>query len=381
MMEQAPDGAGVLFEPCTVAGLELPSRVAMAPMTRSRSAGGVPTDDVATYYARRAEQGVGLIVTEGAWVPHPGAADTAEVPRAYGDDALAGWATVADRVHAAGAKILMQLWHVGLVIKAKTPNVYFEDGTLRDVQVGPSGVIGGMRTPLEVKAPSMTQADIDAVVSAYAEAAVNAQSVGFDGIELHGGHGYLIDQFFWSETNRRTDRYGGDARARAQFGVDVVTEIKRRAGADFPVALRFSQWKLQDYKARLATTADELEQLLVPLAEAGVDLFDCSQRRFWEPEFEGSDLNLAGWAKRLTGRPTMTVGSVGLDADLGSSMGGTRGAPARVDRLVEMLEAGECDLAAVGRALVSDPSWASRMARGEFDQIRGFSVDDLAIFA
>ena len=370
----------ILFESCSVAGLDLPSRVAMAPMTRSRSAGGVPTDEVAAYYALRAEHGVGLIVTEGAWVPHPGAADTAEVPRAYGDDALVGWRTVVERVHASGAKIMLQLWHVGLVIKAKTPNVYFEDGTLREVQVGPSGVVGGMRTPLGVAAPPMSLEEIDRVIDAYATAAANAKSVGFDGIELHGGHGYLIDQFFWAETNRRTDRYGGDLGSRAQFCVEVVSEIKRRVGADFPVALRFSQWKLQDYKARLATTPAELEQMLLPLAEAGVDLFDCSQRRFWEPEFEGSDLNLAGWTKRLTGRATMTVGSIGLDADLGASMGGRRGAPASVERLVRMLEAGECDLAAVGRALVSEPAWASRMARGELAEIRGFSIDDLASF-
>lgn len=379
-MRRVPLKSDILFQPCTVAGLELPSRVAMAPMTRSRSTGGVPTEDVAAYYARRAEQGVGLIVTEGAWVPHPSAADTEDVPRAYGEEALAGWRVVADRVHAAGAKILMQLWHVGLVIKAKTPNVYAEDGTLREVQVGPSGVVGGMRTALAVRAPAMSLAQIDEVIGAYADAAVNAKSVGFDGIELHGGHGYLIDQFFWGETNRRADRYGGDIRSRTQFCVDIVTEIKRRAGADFPVALRFSQWKLQNYKARLVTTPEELEQMVVPLAEAGVDLFDCSQRRFWEPEFEGAHLNLAGWTKRLTGRPTMTVGSVGLDADLGASMGGARGEPARVDRLVEMLTAGECDLAAVGRALISEPAWAARMARGEFAEIRGFSVDDLARF-
>ena len=129
-------------------------------------------------------------------------------------------------------------------------------------------------------------------------------------------HGYLIDQFFWSPLNQRTDRYGGSPRARGQFGAEVVAECRRRVGPDFPILLRISDWKLIDYRRRLAENPQELEELLAPLVDAGVDLFDCSQRRFWEPTFAGSDLNLAGWTKKVTGVPTMTVGSVGLDCDL-----------------------------------------------------------------
>src|SRR3546814_16360730 len=105
--------------------------------------------------------------------------------------------------------------------------------------------------------------------------------------------------------------------------------------------LRWSQWKLQDYGAKLVDTPAELEEFLTPLVDAGVDIIDCSQRRFWEPGFEGSDLNLAGWSKKITGKPTMKLGSVGLNQELFATLAGETGAPARLDRLERRLERGE----------------------------------------
>src|SRR5262245_27133308 len=106
-------GTDVLFRPFSIKQLTLPNRIVMAPMTRSQSPGGVPGENVAAYYRRRAEAGVGLIMTEGTWVPHPSAGFNPRVPRFYGEDALAGWKRVADEVHAAGGRLFPQLWHVG----------------------------------------------------------------------------------------------------------------------------------------------------------------------------------------------------------------------------------------------------------------------------
>lgn len=136
-----------------------------------------------------------------------------------------------------------------------------------------------------------------------------------DGVELHGAHGYLLDQFLWAGTNRRTDAYGGDPVARTKFAAEIVAAVRETVSPDFPVIFRYSQWKQEAYDARLAQTPEELDAILTPLAAAGVDAFHASTRRYWLPEFEGSDLNLAGWTKKLTGRPTITVGSVGLDGD------------------------------------------------------------------
>jgi 2,4-dienoyl-CoA reductase-like NADH-dependent reductase (Old Yellow Enzyme family) len=225
----------------------------------------------------------------------------------------------------------------------------------------------------------MTQSDIDAAIQAYAQAARSAQEVGFDGVELHGAHGYLIDQFFWEKTNQRTDRYGGDLAARTRFATEAIREVRQLVGSGFPVALRVSQWKIGDYEAKLAKTPAELEQFLRPLADAGVDIFDCSQRRFWDAEFEGSSLNLAGWTKKLTGKPTITVGSVTLGADFAASFRTPDSvAITGIDELLDRLERREFDLVAVGRALIANPEWPAKVKAGALEDLRPFDRSVLA---
>ena len=219
--------------------------------------------------------------------------------------ALAGWTRVLSDVHDAGGKIMPQLWHVG---------TFHKPGSEPNPDAAPFGP-SGLAKPGEKIAEPPSEAEIADVVEAYASAAASARRLGFDGIELHGAHGYLIDQFFWEGTNQRTDRYGGSLAARGRFGVEVVAACRRAVGPDFPIVLRYSQWKLQDFNAKLAETPEELATFLAPLAEAGVDVFHCSTRRFWQPAFDGSDLTLAGWTKKLTGKPVIAVGSVGLDND------------------------------------------------------------------
>jgi 2,4-dienoyl-CoA reductase-like NADH-dependent reductase (Old Yellow Enzyme family) len=241
-------------------------------------------------------------------------------------------------------------------------------------------VSGGFGHPIAPTHAPMTLADIDAVIEAFATAARSAFDLGFDGVALHGAHGYIIDQFLWHRTNMRTDRYGQD---RATFAAEIVTEIRRRTAPDFPILFRFSQWKSHDYDARIAETPAALEMLLAPLAEAGVDLFDASQRRFWEPAFAGSDLNLAGWAKRLTGKPAMTVGSVSLDVDFMSSLflPGTRAGVTGIDRLLAMLDRGDFDLVGVGRALIADPQWPAKVQAGRFGDLVPFGPKMLGSLA
>jgi 2,4-dienoyl-CoA reductase-like NADH-dependent reductase (Old Yellow Enzyme family) len=357
-----------LFTPFVLARLVLPNRIVMAPMTRSQSPGGVPDDHVVGYYRRRAEHGVGLIVTEGTAIAHPAAVGNPRIPRFHGDDALAGWAKVVAAVHVAGGRIMPQLWHVGMARKAGSePNP-------EAPSVGPSGLD---LTGALVGEP-LTETAIAAIIEAYAQGAADAQRIGFDGIELHGAHGYLIDQFFWERTNKRTDRYGGDAVARTRFAVEVIRACRARTSPDFPIVLRFSQWKIQQYDVRPITSPDELARFLAPLAAAGVTAFHCSTRRFWLPEFEGSDLNLAGWTKKLTGLPTITVGSLGLDhAFMSGPQEATYPPLAGLDAIARMIERGDVDLVAVGRALLADPAWAEKVRAGRLDTVIPYTSDAL----
>src|ERR1035438_9352440 len=168
-----------LFQPFRLKSLELKNRIVMAPMTRSFSPGGVPTSNVADYYARRAEGDVGLIVSEGTVVNRPASSYDPNIPHFYGEMPLHGWKAVIDNVHAAGGIMAPQLWHVGVVAPGNSgwlPPAPFE---------GPSGYVA----PGKIGGVAMTKHDIADTISAFAQAAAEAKTLGFDAVEIHGAHG------------------------------------------------------------------------------------------------------------------------------------------------------------------------------------------------
>jgi 2,4-dienoyl-CoA reductase-like NADH-dependent reductase (Old Yellow Enzyme family) len=359
-----------LFEPFVTASLSLKNKTVMAPMTRAFSPNYIPNDEVAAYYRRRAEGDVGLIITEGTFISHEGANGYENVPAIYGDQALAGWKHVVDEVHAVGGKIAPQLWHVGSVRKSG----------IGPHKEAPAYSPSGLYKPGAANGVAMTQDDIDTVVASFAQAALDAKNIGFDAIEVHGAHGYLVDQFFWEGTNQRTDKYGGSLENRTRFGVEIVNAIRAAVGNDFTIIFRFSQWKQQDYNAKLCQTPEELDTFLGLLSDAGVDIFHASTRRFWVAEFAGSDLGLAGWTKKLTNKPVITVGNVGLDADFigegNADLSGTSN-PTGINELLVRLNNDEFDLVAIGRALLVDPQWVKKMQHNAIDEIKPFNKKSL----
>lgn len=359
--------AAPLFETFTMGKLTLTNRIVMAPMTRNQSPGGVPTDDVAAYYKSRAEGGVGLIITEGTYIDHPGANGYPGVPAFYGDQALAGWQRVVEGVHAAGGKIVPQLWHVG---RERRP------GVEPDTHVSGFGPMAIVEEGVEV-VRAMNEDDMHEVAASFARAASDAQRIGFDGIELHGAHGYLIDQFLWAESNQRTDAFGGSAENRLRFPRMIVRAVREAVGPDFPIIFRFSQWKLSDYEAIIAETPEALGEMLKPLADDGVDIFHASTRRVWEPGFEGSDKTLAAWTRELTGKPVIAVGSVGLDKTFRTghftrTEDPTSKSRVNVEELAMWRARGDFDLIAIGRALLSDPQWANKVRDGQLEALLDF---------
>lgn len=359
----------ILFRPLKVRSLTLPNRIVMAPMTRMGTPGGIPGEADADYYRLRAEDGVGLIVSEATPIDRPASVYHPDVPVFHGEQALAGWRAILDGVHAAGCRMAPQIWHIGAVASPA-------DGWNETMPVeSPSGLM----TPDHAVGVVMDEEAIGDTIASFARAAADAKRLGFDCVEMHGGHGYLIDQFFWPGTNRRTDRWGGATIGeRSRFAVEMVKAVRAAVGPDFPLLLRVSQWKQQDFTVRIAATPDEMSAWLGPLADAGVDIFDCSQRRFWVPEFpevDGEDgLNFAGWVRKLTGAVTMSVGSVGLSRDIVDAFAGLTAQPASLDRLIERMERDEFDLIAVGRAIMGDPRWLTKIRAGRSEDLRDFEA-------
>jgi len=374
-----------LLTPIALRGMTIKNRFVMAPMTRCFCPGGIPGEDVAGYYRRRAEGDVGLITTEAIGPDHPAAlGDTGlgekDLPAFHGPGAVDGWRKVVGDVHLAGGKIIPQIWHQGPMkmpdsaprpdVPAFTPSGYYGD---KDKA---AEYYRDKADKLSRSLPVPTDEDVADVVESFGRAAGQARDAGFDGIALHGGHGYLIDSFLWGETNRRTGRWGGNAAARTRFAVELVKRCRLAMGEDKPVIFRFSQWKQQDFRAKLAETPQELETILGPLADAGVDLFDASVRYFDSPAFKGSDLTLAGWAKKLTGKLSGAVGGIGFNKGMYDTLSNeTTSGTNNLPLVLKRFEAGEFDIVSIGRALLHDPLWLRKARLGA--TLPAFNPDSL----
>ncbi len=345
-----------LFEPFELNNLSLRNRIVMAPMTRtSASDDGVPTDAMAAYYARRARGGTGLVITEGTYTDDAYSKGYFHEPGIVTDAQIEGWRHVVDRVHAEGAQVALQLFHAGrlsdpdvLGTTPRAPSAIASEGEHQ--QTGNS-----MATP-----QAMTTEEIERARAGCAQAAVNAVEAGFDAVEIHGAHGYLLDQFLWEEANQRTDAYGGSLANRLRLPAEVTRAVREAVGDEVAVLYRFSMWKLDDFEHVFPGGVDELSKILTTLRDAGADGFHVSTYDALAPTL-GTERTLAGLTRDIAGVPVIAVGKL-QDPD-------------RAAQLVRTLDA---DLVAIGKGQIANPDWAETVRAGRAHELSAFDPAMLA---
>lgn len=332
---------GKLWEPGRIGRMELKNRVVMPPMvTRYASDDGFVTERTKDYYEARARGGAGLVIVEATYVHRQGWAFANQL--GISDDKfIPKLKELTDVVHKHGAKIAVQIHHGGREAKSTVNG-------LQPVSSSPLPGLAG-ETPRE-----MTVEEIAETVAYFADAAVRAQKAGFDGVELHGAHGYLIDQFLLPTANKRTDEYGGDVRRRARFLLEVIAAVKEAVGEDYPVWCRIDG---KEYGVEGLTLKDAQETARMA-EEAGLSALHISA---WgpatptnraTPTFVSAVIEeLAAGIKQAVSIPVIAVGRI---------------TPGDGER---MLKENKADLIAIGKALLADAEWVNKVASGRADDI------------
>ncbi|MDO7833693.1 12-oxophytodienoate reductase [Sphingobium sp. HBC34] len=357
-----------LFSELAISKMVLRNRFVLPAMQRGMAVRYTPTPQLIDYYHRIARGGAALVITESIAIDHPTSTGHDGFVMMIDDSRAQPWTTLIQGVKAEGAHILVQLNHNGAC------RVENSGGPRPDLpSLSPSGL---MRAG-QANGRAATRAELAEIRDGYVSSALAARRFGADGVEVHCAHGYLLDQFLWHETNLRTDDYGGATIAeRARFPAEVIRAIRAATDDDFVISVRFSQWKEVDYDAKIVDSPEELGAMIKVLRDAGADLFHASTRRFYKPEWPGSTLNLAGWARTLTDAPVITVGSVGVTIDIMDTIYSEKPVDSDTERAIltleSMFEEGQFDLVAVGRSMMADPDWVSKIQQRAFDAVIPF---------
>jgi 2,4-dienoyl-CoA reductase-like NADH-dependent reductase (Old Yellow Enzyme family) len=327
---------------------ELTNRLVVAPMSRvSAMADGTPTDEMADYYLQFARGGFGLVITEGTYTDATHSQGYLNQPGLAREDHVDGWRQVTDAVHAAGAPIFAQLMHAGAISQGNSHDA----GPIAPSAIAPIGQMleeygGSGRWPVPRE---MTPADLESVVAGFAAAATRARAAGFDGVEVHGANGYLLDQFLTVYTNSRTDEYGGSVQNRIRLTADVVTGIRTEVGSDFVVGVRLSQTKVNDLTYRWPGGAHDAEVIFAAMAEAGADYLHIASegKNFIETAQFPDGRTITSVARQVTGLPVIANGGM---HDL--------------HQAADVLDGGHADLLSLGRGALVNPDLPARVAAG-----------------
>lgn len=341
-----------LFQPLKIGSMQMPNRLAVAPMTRvSATETGHATARMADYYAAFADGGFGLVITEGLYTDQAYSQGYLFQPGLSDATQRESWRPIVDRVHAGGARIVAQIMHAGALSQGNR----FRTDTCGPSAIRPVGqqmafYRGSGEYPVPV---AMTRSDIEDAMAGFAAAAVRAREAGFDGVEIHGANGYLLDQFLTEGINHRTDSYGGTVAARLRMTRETTEAVRAAVGPDFIVGLRSSQGKVNDFLHKWRGL-EEAAAIYETIGQLPIDYLHTTEFEAWKPAFQ-EGASLASLARRHSGLPVLANGSLHD--------------PRRADQFVS--EHG-VDMITLGRGALAHADWPRRVAEGldldEFDR-------------
>jgi 2,4-dienoyl-CoA reductase-like NADH-dependent reductase (Old Yellow Enzyme family) len=334
-----------LFSQYEIGSLKLPNRAVLSPMTRtSAEPSGLANDRMVRYYTRFAKGGFGLIITEGIYPDQVNSQSYLNQPGIANDAQAEAWRPVVSAVHREGGRIVAQLMHAGALVQHDgftpiAPSAVKPVGTMLEDHGGS----GEFAQPRE-----MTQEEIRQAVESFAQAALRAKRVGFDGVEVHAANGYLLDQFITDYTNLRTDEYGGSTKRRIRIVVEVLEAIRAAVGTDYPVGVRISQGKVNDFHHKWADKEADAKIIFEALAAAIPSYIHTTEYKAFAPAFEDGGPTLAALAKRYSGLPVIANGKLGE--------------PVAAEQL---LASGDADLVAIGTTALVNPDWVNKVKEGK----------------
>ncbi len=336
-----------LFSKVAIGNIIIDSRAGLAPMTRtSATETGLATEDMAQYYANFAKGGFSLIITEGTYTDDTYSQGYFNQPGIATKEQIEAWKPVVQAVQEQGSKIFLQLMHAGALSQGNR----FKKGTIAPSAVKPKGeqlsFYGGSG---EFSMPKeMTKEDISQLIQSFKNSAKNAKEAGFDGIEIHGANGYILDQFLTDYTNKRNDEYGGSTKNRLRLLIEVVEAVRDAVGKDFPVGIRIAQAKVNDPDHKWKNGTEDAELIFSQLGKAGVDYIHTSEPKATEPAFVGSEPTLVELAKKYGNTVAVANGSL------------------ENPELVETLLAEEkADLVTIGKGALANQDWPNRILNGD----------------
>lgn len=329
----------------TLAGLELGNRAVVAPMSRvSATREGIPTSRMARYYRSFAEGGFGLVLSEGTFTGDPASRAYANQPGLVTDSQVRGWHAVVEAVHGAGVPIIAQLMHAGALSQVLGETVAPSEVAPLGAKMPSYGGSGPFPVPR-----AMGDSDLASAVAGFTRSAELAIRAGFDGVEIHGANGYLIDQFVTDYTNKRSDHYGGNTAERTRFACEVLRAVRGAIGPRAPLGIRLSQGKVNDADHRWPGRGEDARDIFTAVARAGTDFVHVAS--------EGSDWadgaaacgeeSITRIAREVTGLPVIANG--GLHEP---------------EQAETVLRDGHADLVSLGRGALADPDWPRRLRAG-----------------